>query len=123
MCQLLRRQIATYALSILGGFLVASGCSKTYDRAQAVVRIGYQKTGTLNLIRLRGTLAADLARLGVQVEWIGFPAGPQLLEALNAGAIDFGHAGTLRRFWRRRPACRLYMFPMSRRGRSVRRSS
>jgi sulfonate transport system substrate-binding protein len=92
-CQLLRRQIATFALSILGGFLVATGCSKTSDRAEAVVRIGYQKTGTLNLIRLRGTLSADLARLGVQVEWIGFPAGPQLLEALNAGAIDFGHAG------------------------------
>jgi sulfonate transport system substrate-binding protein len=34
-----------------------------------------------------------MARSGVLVEWIGFPAGPQLLEALNAGSIDFGHAG------------------------------
>ena len=31
--------------------------------------------------------------LGLRVEWVGFPAGPQLLEALNAGAIDFGHVG------------------------------
>jgi hypothetical protein len=32
-------------------------------------------------------------RFWARAEWIGFPAGPQLLEALNAGAIDFGHTG------------------------------
>jgi sulfonate transport system substrate-binding protein len=58
-----------------------------------VVRIGYQKAGTLNLLRLRGTLASELAKQDVRVEWVGFPAGPQLLEALNAGAVDFGHTG------------------------------
>ncbi|HWL09791.1 MAG TPA: aliphatic sulfonate ABC transporter substrate-binding protein, partial [Planctomicrobium sp.] len=30
---------------------------------------------------------------GVRIEWIEFPAGPPLLEALNAGSIDLGHAG------------------------------
>lgn len=34
-----------------------------------------------------------MQRLGLRVEWIGFPAGPQMLEALNARAIDFGHVG------------------------------
>ncbi|MBA3484673.1 MAG: aliphatic sulfonate ABC transporter substrate-binding protein [Pirellulales bacterium] len=58
-----------------------------------VVRIGYQKAGTLNLLRLRGQLEPDMQQMGLRVEWIGFPAGPQLLEALNAGAIDFGHVG------------------------------
>jgi sulfonate transport system substrate-binding protein len=57
------------------------------------VRIGYQKAGTLNLLRLRGGLEPELKRLGLKVEWIGFPAGPQLLEAMNAGSIDFGHTG------------------------------
>jgi sulfonate transport system substrate-binding protein len=89
----LRREIATSGLWILCGFLVSPGCSKRTDHPQDVVRIGYQKTGTLNLVRLRGTLAPDLALLGARAEWIGFPAGPQLLEALNAGAIDFGHTG------------------------------
>ena len=89
----LRREIATSGLWILCGFLVSPGCSKHTDHPQDVVRIGYQKTGTLNLVRLRGTLAPDLALLGACAEWIGFPAGPQLLEALNAGAIDFGHTG------------------------------
>jgi ABC-type nitrate/sulfonate/bicarbonate transport system substrate-binding protein len=27
------------------------------------------------------------------INWILFPAGPQLLEAMNAGAIDLGHTG------------------------------
>jgi sulfonate transport system substrate-binding protein len=92
-CRHLRREITTSGLWILCGFLVSPGCSKNGDHPQDVVRIGYQKTGTLNLVRLRGTLAPDLAHLGARAEWIGFPAGPQLMEALNAGAIDFGHTG------------------------------
>jgi hypothetical protein len=47
---------------------VSPGCSKRTDHPQDVVRIGYQKTGTLNLVRLRGTLAPDLALLGVRAE-------------------------------------------------------
>jgi sulfonate transport system substrate-binding protein len=47
----------------------------------------------MNLLRLQGGLEAELSKQGVEVEWIGFPAGPQLLEALNAGSIDFGHTG------------------------------
>ncbi len=30
---------------------------------------------------------------GVKVEWVLFPAGPQLMEAMNAGAIDLGETG------------------------------
>jgi sulfonate transport system substrate-binding protein len=71
-----------------------SGCRvRESSSDRTVVRIGYQKTGTLNLVRIRGELTADLAKLGVRVEWVGFPAGPQLLEALNAEGIDFGHTG------------------------------
>ncbi|GEP04647.1 sulfonate ABC transporter substrate-binding protein [Methylobacterium oxalidis] len=63
-------------------------------RAQeAVVRIGYQKYGTLVLLKGRGTLEPKLAALGYRVTWSEFPSGPPLLEALNAGAIDFGTAG------------------------------
>jgi sulfonate transport system substrate-binding protein len=58
-----------------------------------VVRIGYQKYGTVNLLKTKGVLDSRLQEQGVSVEWNLFPAGPQLLEALNAGAIDFGHTG------------------------------
>jgi sulfonate transport system substrate-binding protein len=56
------------------------------------VRIGYQKFNTLNILKSRGSLEKALAPLGVSVEWNEFAAGPQLLEALNVGSIDFGHA-------------------------------
>jgi sulfonate transport system substrate-binding protein len=58
-----------------------------------VISIGYQKYGNLILLKGRGGLEGKLAPLGYRVEWKEFPSGPPLLEALNAGAIDFGHAG------------------------------
>lgn len=57
------------------------------------LRVGYQKYGTLTLIKARGTLEKRLAPLGVSVKWTEFPAGPQLLEALNVGSVDFGTTG------------------------------
>lgn len=58
-----------------------------------VIRIGYQKFGTLNLLKARGNLEQRLKEKGISVQWLLFPAGPQLLEALNAGSIDYGHTG------------------------------
>jgi sulfonate transport system substrate-binding protein len=58
-----------------------------------VLRIGYQKYGTLVLLKARGSLEKRLAPLHVEVKWTEFPAGPQLLEGLNVGSIDFGTVG------------------------------
>jgi sulfonate transport system substrate-binding protein len=60
---------------------------------EKVVSVGYQKYGNLILLKGRGELESKLAPLGFRVEWKEFASGPPLLEALNAGAIDFGHAG------------------------------
>ena len=57
------------------------------------MRIGFQKYGTLVLLKAKGTLEEKLEPLGFTVKWTEFPAGPQLLEALNVGAIDFGTTG------------------------------
>jgi len=57
-------------------------------------RIGYQKAAsTLVLLKANGSLEKRLAPLGLKVSWTEFPAGPQLLEGLNVGAIDFGYVG------------------------------
>src|ERR1700679_515886 len=40
-----------------------------------------------------GELAKAFEPKGVKLEWVEFPAGPPLLEALNAGSIDLGHTG------------------------------
>jgi sulfonate transport system substrate-binding protein len=57
-------------------------------------RIGYQKAAnTLVLLKAHGTLEERLRPLGVEVKWSEFTAGPQLLEGLNVGSIDFGYVG------------------------------
>lgn len=56
------------------------------------LRIGFQKGGgLLTLLKQQG--AVEKALPGTTVRWIEFPTGPQLLEALNAGSIDFGTTG------------------------------
>jgi sulfonate transport system substrate-binding protein len=63
------------------------------DQKLSSVRIGYQKYGTLNIVKAEGSFEKSLAARGINVTWILFSAGPQLLEALNAGSIDLGNAG------------------------------
>ncbi|ONX59853.1 sulfonate ABC transporter substrate-binding protein [Burkholderia cenocepacia] len=55
--------------------------------------MGFQKYGNFVVLKARGTLEKRLANQGVTVQWLEFPAGPQLLEGLNAGAIDVGTVG------------------------------
>jgi len=55
------------------------------------VRFGYQKSTII--LKSKGTIDKRLEAAGVKVDWVEFPAGPPLLEALNAGAIDIGPVG------------------------------
>ena len=58
----------------------------------ALITIGYQKsTALLGILKHQGTLEKALA--GHTIRWVEFPAGPQMLEALNAGSIDIGSTG------------------------------
>ena len=58
------------------------------------LRIGFQKSASLFVLqKAQGTLETRLAPQGVAVKWVEFPAGPQLLEGLNVGAIDVGFVG------------------------------
>jgi len=72
---------------------LAAACAVPAYAADKVVTIGYQKYGNVILLKGTGELEKKLAPLGYRVAWKEFPSGPPLLEALNAGAIDFGHAG------------------------------
>ena len=74
-----------------GGRRYPGGCN--HSAPDKIVTIGYQKYGNLILLKGRGGLESKLAPLGFKVHWREFQSGPPLLEALNAGAIDFGHAG------------------------------
>jgi len=74
-------------------FVPSSAYGADVAPVSKTVRIGYQKYGTLVILKARGTLEKRLATEGVDVKWTEFPAGPQLLEGLNVGSIDFGTVG------------------------------
>ncbi|MBT0728593.1 sigma 54-interacting transcriptional regulator [Rosenbergiella nectarea] len=57
------------------------------------LRIGYQKFGNLGVLKAQRHLERLFQPLGVTVLWSEFPAGPQLLQALSHGEIDFGTTG------------------------------
>jgi sulfonate transport system substrate-binding protein len=61
--------------------------------APSELHIGYQKIGPLLILKEQGLLEKRLAAQGTTVKWVEFQSGPPLIEALNAGAIDFGFTG------------------------------
>lgn len=82
---------------MLGGIAAIFGMVATASSARSAaareLRIGVQKYGTLVILRERHLLEPLLAKLGWSVRWTEFPGGPQLLEALNVGDLDFGTTG------------------------------
>lgn len=57
------------------------------------LNIGFQKANIFALLKYRGTLDSDFKKQGINVRWIEFPAGPQMLEGLNVGSIDMAATG------------------------------
>lgn len=57
------------------------------------LRIGYQKFGNLGVLKARQSLEQCFSQQGVSVLWSEYPAGPQLLHALQNNEIDFGTTG------------------------------
>lgn len=82
-------------VSLLGslGFGLALGTGASAQDVPKEFRIGYQKVGLIVVARQQGVIEKRLAPLGIAVRWVEFQAGPPLLEALNAGGIDFGYTG------------------------------
>jgi sulfonate transport system substrate-binding protein len=91
------RVISARSIAMMITLVLTAAVSPTIAQKAAssdnVLRIGYQKYGTLVLLKARGSLEKRLAPLHVEVKWTEFPAGPQLLEGLNVGSIDFGTVG------------------------------
>lgn len=75
-------------LALSGGFGIGRARA-----AEKVLRLGVQKSATFALLRAHGVLERVLEPAGVAVVWREFPGGPQMLEALNVGAIDFATTG------------------------------
>lgn len=91
-----RRRILLFLLFMIPVFLLAAcrpEVSGGENDGKKTIRFGYQKFGIMTILKAEGTLDERLKKLGYDVVWTEFPGGPQMLEALNAGSIDFGATG------------------------------
>jgi len=96
-----------FKVSVLGVLISTfslSGCQKSdpqntektassnENTAVKTLSIGFQKS-SLNLLVARQQQLFEQAFPNAKIEWREFPAGPQMLEALAVGAVDFGYVG------------------------------
>ncbi|MVV48025.1 sulfonate ABC transporter substrate-binding protein [Pseudomonas sp. PB120] len=79
---------------LLTGLALMSLTSSVLAADPATLRIGYQK-GSISLLLAKehGLLEKRFPQTAVQ--WIEFPAGPQMLEAMNVNALDIGSTGDI----------------------------
>ncbi|MCM0594300.1 MAG: aliphatic sulfonate ABC transporter substrate-binding protein [Gloeotrichia echinulata IR180] len=86
--------LGLFALSTpLVGSLVQSTQAQTKPGfTSKVINLAYQTSG--DIVKVKKVVEPRFKALGVTVNWVGpFPAGPQLIEAMNAGKIDIGTVG------------------------------
>ncbi|MFS7161414.1 sulfonate ABC transporter substrate-binding protein [Serratia proteamaculans] len=88
---LLRRWLGASALAGIIS-LVWINTASAQDPAQ--FRIGYQK-GSISLVLAKTHRLLEQRFPNTKISWIEFPAGPQMLEALNVGSIDLGSTGDI----------------------------
>jgi sulfonate transport system substrate-binding protein len=84
-----RNFVGTSAVAALLGLSGAHASAETPKE----IRIGYQKNGILVVARQQAALEKRFEASGIAITWIDFPAGPPMLEAMNAGSVDFGQVG------------------------------
>lgn len=62
--------------------------------APETFRIGYQK-GSVSMVLTKSHQLLEKRFPGTHFKWVEFPAGPQMLEALNVNSIDLGSTGDI----------------------------
>ncbi len=82
-------QIAGTTAALWGLGLKSAGAQQG---APQQLRIGYQKAA-VNLVILKQQGVLEKRFPNTRIQWAEFPAGPQLLEALSVGSLEFGLTG------------------------------
>ena len=80
-------------LSLGTAAVAALSSSARAEAAPKEVRIGTQKGGFFPAVRQRHSVEDAFKPLGIEIKWVDFQFGPPLLEAINAGSVDFGYVG------------------------------
>ncbi|WP_175652942.1 sulfonate ABC transporter substrate-binding protein [Pseudomonas sp. Marseille-P9899] len=82
------------AIAMLSAGLALLGLATAAVADPQELRIGYQK-GSIALVLAKEHGLLEKRFAGTKVQWIEFPAGPQMLEALNIGSLDVGSTGDI----------------------------
>jgi sulfonate transport system substrate-binding protein len=80
----------------LSAGIAAAAAWSPQARAEASlkeIRIGYQKNGVLLIALQQAALEKNFAPQGIDVKWFEFSSGPPMLEAVNAGSVNYGAVG------------------------------
>jgi sulfonate transport system substrate-binding protein len=87
-----RRQFSSFVVGAALALALPVGAWSQASGDLAQLRIGFQKAAVnLVIVKQQGVLEKRFPN--TKVQWIEFPAGPQLLEALSVGALEFGLTG------------------------------
>jgi aliphatic sulfonates family ABC transporter substrate-binding protein len=87
-----RREILAASAATLGLVTLRPGLAGAADQPTEL-RIGYQRTSVLLVVKAQRLLETRFGAQKFAVKWLEFPFGPPLLEALGAGALDYGYTG------------------------------
>jgi sulfonate transport system substrate-binding protein len=89
---MLRRR-AAISSAIAGGALALTRRVFAKSSQPVEIVVGYQKTGIPLLARQLGIYEKRFNHLGIKVTWVQFESGLLLLQAMDAGSVDFGNSG------------------------------
>ncbi len=98
--EMIKKRVVYILTTLILLVLVVSGCGESKQTAGAsntaekgVLRIGYQKSAPMLLLKKKKLLETNLGKLGYEVKWYEFNTGIAVAEALSTGSIDFGGLG------------------------------
>ncbi|MBN3261857.1 sulfonate ABC transporter substrate-binding protein [Pectobacterium brasiliense] len=74
--------------------LLLVSAADAQDSEPTQLRVGYQK-GSVSLVLAKSHQLLEKQFPNTKISWVEFPAGPQMLEALNVGSIDLGGTGDI----------------------------
>lgn len=84
--------VSAAAWGLTGPVSLPLANAQTGGKVPELLRIGYQKSA-VNLVILKQQGVLEKRFPNTKVQWLEFPAGPQLLEALSVGSLEFGLTG------------------------------
>lgn len=79
---------------LLTALVAVSALAQAAEPAPESLRIGYQK-GSVSMVLAKSHQLLEKRYPDTKFSWVEFPAGPQMLEALNVGSIDLGSTGDI----------------------------